>query len=106
MLCLQVPGTFLILYFLVFLSQENLSTWLAYLVSGIEQCILLGLVLYYDGSHHYERTGSILATAIALFLPKPVSIPCKPLVYSLQDPPEDEDDSLMVQENGRSPLLG
>lgn len=47
MLCLQAPGSLVIVYFLVFSSQENWTTWLPYFVSALEQFLLLGMLVFF-----------------------------------------------------------
>eukprot|EP01087_Luapelamoeba_hula_P024681 TRINITY_DN9492_c0_g1_i1.p1 TRINITY_DN9492_c0_g1~~TRINITY_DN9492_c0_g1_i1.p1 ORF type:complete len:371 (-),score=51.31 TRINITY_DN9492_c0_g1_i1:44-1156(-) len=46
-LLIQAPGTMVIVYFLVFLSHESLSTWLSYFAAGLQQFVLLGLLIYF-----------------------------------------------------------
>jgi len=48
MLCIQGPGTLIILYFLIFVSKESVSTWLSYLSALVQIIILLVLLVYYD----------------------------------------------------------
>jgi len=47
-LAIQAPGTLVVVYFLLFISKEGISTWLAYLTAGIQQLILLSLLIYYN----------------------------------------------------------
>ena len=47
-LSIQAPGTLVVVYFLLFISNENITTWLAYLTAGIQQLILLALLIYYN----------------------------------------------------------
>lgn len=61
MLCIQAPGSFIIIYFLVFVSKESISTWLSYASAATQQVVLLVLLVYYDrqakkaaiGIHHF-----------------------------------------------------
>ncbi|KAF2077282.1 hypothetical protein CYY_001407 [Polysphondylium violaceum] len=48
MLCIQGPGTLIILYFLIFVSKESISTWLSYLSALVQIIVLLVLLIYYD----------------------------------------------------------
>jgi hypothetical protein len=48
MLCIQAPGSVVIVVYLIFVSEENITTWAAYFVSSVEQFILLSLILYYN----------------------------------------------------------
>jgi len=36
-----------VVYFLVFLSNESISTWLSYLAAGLQQFVLLALLIFY-----------------------------------------------------------
>eukprot|EP01095_Lingulamoeba_sp_RSL-Kostka_P016111 TRINITY_DN7732_c2_g1_i1.p1 TRINITY_DN7732_c2_g1~~TRINITY_DN7732_c2_g1_i1.p1 ORF type:complete len:315 (+),score=37.46 TRINITY_DN7732_c2_g1_i1:36-980(+) len=47
MLIIQCPGNFLVVLFQV-LYSANFSTWLPFLVAGIEQIILICQIIYYD----------------------------------------------------------
>jgi uncharacterized protein with PQ loop repeat len=48
MLMIQAPGTMVVVYFLVFLSDESVTTWIPYLTAGVQQFVLLALLLYYE----------------------------------------------------------
>jgi len=48
MLLIQAPGSIIIVYFLIFISHEGVSTWLSFVSSTIQQIILLVLLIYYD----------------------------------------------------------
>ncbi|EAL69929.1 hypothetical protein DDB_G0275297 [Dictyostelium discoideum AX4] len=48
MLCIQGPGSLINLYYLIFVSKESVSTWLAYLCSSVQIFILLGLLIFFD----------------------------------------------------------
>jgi len=48
MLCIQAPGSFVIIYFLIFVSHESISTWLSYVSAATQQVVLLILLFYYD----------------------------------------------------------
>jgi len=48
MLLIQAPGSFILVYFLVIVSKENISVWFSTLSAGIQQFILLTLILRYD----------------------------------------------------------
>lgn len=56
MLCFQAPGSLVIVYFLVFSSQENVTTWLPYCVSALQQFLLLGLLLFFDLRARWRRS--------------------------------------------------
>lgn len=47
MLCIQCPGSMLIVYFLIFVSKEQVSTWLSFVSSLVQQLVLLVLLAYY-----------------------------------------------------------
>jgi len=47
MLLIQAPGSFVIIYFLIFVSHESISTWLSYVSAATQQLILLALLYYY-----------------------------------------------------------
>eukprot|EP00026_Physarum_polycephalum_P012922 Phypoly_transcript_13273.p1 GENE.Phypoly_transcript_13273~~Phypoly_transcript_13273.p1 ORF type:complete len:314 (+),score=25.43 Phypoly_transcript_13273:42-944(+) len=51
MLCIQCPGSALIVYFLIFASHEQVTTWLSYVSSLVQQIVLLILLVYY----HYKN---------------------------------------------------
>jgi len=46
-LAIQAPGTLVVVYFLAFLSNESVSTWLSYLTAGVQQLVLLALLVYF-----------------------------------------------------------
>ncbi|KAK5577339.1 hypothetical protein RB653_002280 [Dictyostelium firmibasis] len=48
MLSIQGPGSLINLYYLIFVSEESVSTWLAYLCSSVQIFILLGLLIFFD----------------------------------------------------------
>jgi len=48
MLLLQAPGSFLVVYFQAIEYHSNVSTWLTFLITGIQQSILLILCIYYE----------------------------------------------------------
>jgi len=48
MLLIQAPGSFILVYFFIFVSKENISVWFSTLSAGIQQFILLALILRYD----------------------------------------------------------
>eukprot|EP01088_Endostelium_zonatum_P018285 TRINITY_DN5806_c0_g1_i2.p1 TRINITY_DN5806_c0_g1~~TRINITY_DN5806_c0_g1_i2.p1 ORF type:complete len:320 (+),score=67.49 TRINITY_DN5806_c0_g1_i2:128-1087(+) len=58
-LAIQAPGTLVVVYFLLFVSKEGISTWLAYLTAGIQQLILLSLLIYYNYKGKKEEEDSI-----------------------------------------------
>lgn len=45
---IQAPGTMIMVYFLLFLAGESVSTWLAYFTAGCQQLVLLALLMYYN----------------------------------------------------------
>jgi cystinosin len=47
-LSIQAPGTMVVVYFLLFVSGEDVSTWLSYFTAGIQQLVLLALLLYFE----------------------------------------------------------
>jgi hypothetical protein len=47
MILIQAPGNFLVVLFQI-QAHANVSTWLPFLVSGIEQLVLLGEIIWYD----------------------------------------------------------
>lgn len=81
MLCIQCPGSLIIIYFLIFISKESVSmyqlyiiiileslkvsTWLSYLAAAIQQLILLVLLFYYDRK---ARKSVDILMASAIFL--------------------------------------
>jgi len=48
MLVIQAPGSFVIIYFLVFVSHESVSTWLSYVSAATQQVVLIGLLCNYN----------------------------------------------------------
>ncbi|KAL0476694.1 hypothetical protein AKO1_006157 [Acrasis kona] len=48
MMLVMMPGSFVILFYLAYLSGERFSTWFSYLVAGIQQIILLVCIIYFD----------------------------------------------------------
>ncbi|KYQ88939.1 hypothetical protein DLAC_10522 [Tieghemostelium lacteum] len=48
MLLIQGPGTLVLLYYFIFVSKEQVSTWLSYLAAVIQLFIVLGLLIYYQ----------------------------------------------------------
>jgi len=48
MLMIQAPGSFIIIYFLIVVSHESVSTWLSYASAALQQVVLIVLLLYYD----------------------------------------------------------
>eukprot|EP00026_Physarum_polycephalum_P009651 Phypoly_transcript_09780.p1 GENE.Phypoly_transcript_09780~~Phypoly_transcript_09780.p1 ORF type:complete len:286 (+),score=16.56 Phypoly_transcript_09780:480-1337(+) len=55
MLCLQVPGAIAIVVFQIFISKEQISTWMSFLCALIQQTILLIMLLYYRKA---DKTGT------------------------------------------------
>jgi hypothetical protein len=47
MLVLQAPGSLLVMYFLAILNKQDFTTWAPYLITFIQQSILIGQCLYY-----------------------------------------------------------
>jgi uncharacterized protein with PQ loop repeat len=60
MLCIQCPGSMLIVYFLIFVSHEQVTTWLSYVSSLVQQIILLILLIYY----HFKAKRSVVNMSI------------------------------------------
>lgn len=48
MLCIQAPGSLIIVYFLAFVSKESVSTWLSYLAASVQMIVLIVMLVYYD----------------------------------------------------------
>lgn len=48
MLAMQAPGSFIIIFFFIFVSHENISTWLSYVSTACQQILLLSLLCVYD----------------------------------------------------------
>eukprot|EP01089_Gocevia_fonbrunei_P018240 TRINITY_DN6122_c0_g1_i2.p1 TRINITY_DN6122_c0_g1~~TRINITY_DN6122_c0_g1_i2.p1 ORF type:complete len:328 (-),score=21.74 TRINITY_DN6122_c0_g1_i2:3-986(-) len=85
-LAIQAPGTLVVVYFLLFLSNEDISTWLAYLTAGIQQFVLLGLLSWY----HFKGKQA----------------PGGPVIESLERGQSDEEsDNEATQLNERTSLL-
>ena len=47
MLLLQAPGSFLVVFFEI-QYHENISTWLTFFITGVQQVILLILCFYFE----------------------------------------------------------
>jgi len=47
-LAIQAPGTMVVVYFLLFVASEDVSTWLSYFTAGVQQLVLLALLLYFE----------------------------------------------------------
>lgn len=48
MMVIMTPGSFVILGYLIFIAKQSFSTWLSYLCSGIQQVVLLTLLILYE----------------------------------------------------------
>ncbi|EFA74763.1 hypothetical protein PPL_11795 [Heterostelium album PN500] len=61
MLWIQGPGTVITIYFLVFVSQESVSTWLSYVSAALQIFILLIMLIYYK---HKNRDNQEIVTIV------------------------------------------
>jgi len=59
-LSIQAPGTMVVVYFLLFVASEDVSTWLSYFTAGIQQLVLLGLLIYFE--YFYNRGEKVLTS--------------------------------------------
>ena len=48
---IQAPGSWIVLSYLAFLERQNFTTWGSYLVAGIQQVLLLFLLIYFEYFH-------------------------------------------------------
>jgi uncharacterized protein with PQ loop repeat len=48
MILMFVPGCFTIMFFMAIVEKQSFSLWISYLLSGLQQIVLLGLLIYYD----------------------------------------------------------
>ncbi|PRP87214.1 hypothetical protein PROFUN_01476 [Planoprotostelium fungivorum] len=47
MLCIQIPGSMLIVFYLAVVSKQDFSTWIGFVLSVIAQIILLAMIIYF-----------------------------------------------------------
>ena len=57
MLLIQAPGGIINCLFMAIGQKENFSTWLPFLVSALQQFILLGMCFYYDWNKNPQYSG-------------------------------------------------
>ncbi len=55
MLIIQAPGAILVIYFQAILNKEDFTTWSPYVVTLIEQVILIVQCLYYKRLNKQEK---------------------------------------------------
>ena len=56
MLLLQAPGALLVMYFLAILNQQDFTTWGPYLVTFIEQLVLIVQCIFYIIKERREKS--------------------------------------------------
>jgi len=55
MLLLQTPGSFLVVIFQGILNHENISTWMPFFLTGIQQSVLLAICIYLEARRYWRK---------------------------------------------------